>query len=116
MGKVYAVYHCWSEFYYNAIDWKEELICCFDSLEKAEEFKAKYSLPYDESPWALQKGQIKIKELPTSYDEKKLWWLEKPKITETVKQATREELEKLPKSNIPMFFEISEDEVEFNKE
>ena len=48
--------------------------------------------------------------------KKKLWWLEKPKTTETVKQATREELEKLPKSNIPMFFEISEDEVEFNKE
>jgi hypothetical protein len=116
MSKVYAVYHCWSEFYYNTISWEEELICCFDSLEKAEEFKAKYSLPYDKSPWALQKGQIKIKELPTSYDEKKLWWLEKPKTTETVKQATREELKKLPKSNIPMFLEISEDEVEFNKE
>lgn len=114
MSKVYAVYHCWSEFYYNTISWEEELICCFDSLDKAEEFKAKYSLPYDESPWALQKGQIKIKELPTSYDEKKLWWLEKPKtIEQPVKYATSEELAKIPKSNIPFFFEYKEDELEF---
>ena len=53
MDKVYAVYHWWEETYYNATQWKKELICVFDSLEKAEEFKEKYGLPYDNTPWAL---------------------------------------------------------------
>ena len=34
-NKVYAVYHCWEVDYYNATQWKEELICVFDTLEKA---------------------------------------------------------------------------------
>jgi hypothetical protein len=80
MNKVYAVYHCWSETYYNTIRWESELICCFDNLKEAEEFKKKYSLPYDNTPWALQEGQLVIKELPTTYDETKFKWL-KPKTT-----------------------------------
>lgn len=83
MNKVYAVYHWWEETYYNATQWKKELICVFDSLEKAEEFKEKYGLPYDNTPWALQEGQIEIKELPTTYDETKFKWLRKPESTQT---------------------------------
>lgn len=83
MNKIYAVYHWWEETYYNATQWKKELICVFDSLEKAEEFKEKYGLPYDNTPWALQEGQIEIKELPTTYDETKFKWLRKPEPTQT---------------------------------
>lgn len=83
MNKVYAVYHNWEETYYNTTQWKKELICVFDSLEKAEEFKEKYGLPYDNTPWALQEGQIEIKELPTTYDETKFKWLRKPESTQT---------------------------------
>lgn len=43
----YAVYHCWEVDYYNATQWKEELICVFDTLKKAKEFKAKYEIKYD---------------------------------------------------------------------
>ena len=34
MSKVYAVYHCWEVDYYNATQWKQELICVISSLEK----------------------------------------------------------------------------------
>ena len=40
--KVYAVYHCWEVDYYNATRWEEELICVFDTLEEAKQFKSKY--------------------------------------------------------------------------
>jgi hypothetical protein len=116
-NKVYAVYHCREVDYYNATQWKEELICVFDTLEKAKAFKAKYEIKYDPNKvvW-YKKGVISIVEMPTTYDETKFWWLEKPKAVAPVEHVTREELAKIPKSNIPMFFEISEDEVEFNKE
>ena len=115
MKKVYAVYHWWEETYYNASQWKSELICCFDNLKEAEEFKKKYSLPYDNTPWALQEGQIEIKELPTTYDESKFKWLRKPKEPKNapkIKYVTSEELKQMPKSG-PMFFEFSEDELDF---
>ena len=38
----YAVYHCWEKDHYNAQVWVNDLLCVFDSLEKAEEFKKKY--------------------------------------------------------------------------
>ena len=59
--KVYAVYHCWEVDYYNATRWEEELICVFDTLEKAV-------------VW-YKDGVLKIVEMPTTYDETKFWWL-----------------------------------------
>lgn len=97
MDKVYAVYHWWEETYYNATQWKKELICVFDSLEKAEEFKEKYGLPYDNTPWALQEGQIEIKELPTTYDETKFKWLKpktsQPELEIVIDSRTEKEIE-----------------------
>lgn len=56
---------------------QKDLICIFDSLEKAEEFKKKYENPhvYD-SPYAdLECGELVIEELPTTYDESRFWWI-----------------------------------------
>lgn len=56
---------------------EEELICTFDSFEKAEEFKKKYEdphiyeCPYDD----LECGELIVRELPTSYDESGFWWI-----------------------------------------
>lgn len=119
MSKVYAVYHCWEVDYYNTTKWEEQLICVFDTLEKAKAFQAKYEIKYDPDKvvW-YKKGVISIVEMPTTYDEKDFWWLEKPKAVAPVEYTTREELAKIPKSNIPMFFKFNEKELkfEFNKE
>lgn len=55
---------------------QKDLICIFDSLEKAEEFKKKYEDPHIfESPYDdLECGELVIEELPTTYDESKFWW------------------------------------------
>lgn len=74
--KVYAVYHCWEVDYYNATRWEEELICVFDTLEKAKQFKSKYENKYDPDKVVWYKdGVLKIVEMPTTYDETKFWWL-----------------------------------------
>lgn len=56
---------------------QKDLICIFDSLEKAEEFKKKYEDPHIfESPYDdLECGELVIEELPTTYDESKFWWI-----------------------------------------
>lgn len=78
MTKVFGVFHKFDVDggFGDAIT-KEELICAFDSFEKAEEFKKKYEDPhvYD-SPYAdLECGELVIEELPTTYDESKFWWI-----------------------------------------
>lgn len=56
---------------------QKDLICIFDSLEKAEEFKKKFENPHVYAcPYAdLECGELIIEELPTSYDESKFWWI-----------------------------------------
>lgn len=56
---------------------QKELICIFETLEKAEEFKKKYEDPhvYDRPYAELECGELVIEELPTSYDESKFWWI-----------------------------------------
>lgn len=112
-NKVYAVYHCWEVDYYNATQWKEELICVFDTLKKAKEFKAKYEIKYDpkEVVWN-KKGVITIEEMPTTYDETKFWWLEKKKkTTEPIKHIKSDDFKKEPKKHIPFFFEYTKDDL-----
>lgn len=107
----YAVYHCWKKDHYNAQVWVNDLLCVFDSLEKAEEFKKKYEKPTDDHGW-YKKGIIAIEKMPATYDETKFWWLKEPKtIEQPVTYATREELAKIPKSNIPFFFKFREKEI-----
>ena len=55
----YAVYHCWEKDYYNTQVWVNDLICVFDSLEKAEEFQKKYEKPTDSYGW-YKRGRIAI--------------------------------------------------------
>lgn len=76
MDKVYAVYHNWEEGYYKAKFWKQQIICAFDSLEKAEEFKAKYEIKYGtgSQKW-FRKGVLTIEEIPMTYDESTFWWI-----------------------------------------
>lgn len=56
---------------------QKDLICIFDSLEKAEEFKKKYEDPhvYDHPYADLECGELVIEELPTTYDESTFWWI-----------------------------------------
>lgn len=55
---------------------QKELICIFETLEKAEEFKKKYEDPH---VYCIQAetmcGELVIEEIPTSYDESKFWWI-----------------------------------------
>ena len=109
MSKVYAVYHCWEVDYYNATQWKQELICVFDTLKKAKDFKAKYEIKYDpkEVVWN-KKGVITIEEMPTTYDETKFWWLpKKKKTTEPIKHVKSDDFKKEPKKRLPFFFEYT---------
>lgn len=56
---------------------QKELICIFETLEKAEEFKKKYEDPhvYDRPYAELECGELVIEELPTTYDESTFWWI-----------------------------------------
>lgn len=113
MDKVYAVYHCWEVDYYNATQWKQELICVFDTLKKAKEIQAKYEIKYDpkEVVWN-KKGVIIIEEMPTTYDETKFWWLpKKKKTTEPIKHIKSDDFKKEPKKHIPFFFEYTKDDL-----
>lgn len=78
MTKVFGVFHKFDVDggFGDAIT-KEELICAFDSFEKAEEFKKKYEDPHVyECPYAdLECGELIVRELPTSYDESGFWWI-----------------------------------------
>lgn len=64
MEKIYGVYHCYDDF--DTCNPREDLICVFDSLEKAEQFKQKYS---------CKKSDLCIEELPTTFNEEYFWWL-----------------------------------------
>ena len=78
MIKVFGVFHKFDVDggFGDAIT-EEELICTFDTLEKAEEFKKKYEdphiyeCPYDD----LECGELIVRELPSSYDESGFWWI-----------------------------------------
>jgi hypothetical protein len=56
---------------------KKELICTFNSEEKAKDFIKKYENPhvYDIPYQALECGKLELRELPTTYNEKDFWWL-----------------------------------------
>ena len=76
MSKVYAVYHCYEEEFFDgemSVE-KEDLICCFDSREKAEEFKKKYECPHLTHKFCGV-GNLEIREFPTTYNEKDFWWI-----------------------------------------
>lgn len=77
MNKVYGVFHCWDEDggFGDAIC-KKDLICIFDSEEKANAFKEKYDNPHDYAmPYdILYCGELQVEELPTTYNEKDFWW------------------------------------------
>lgn len=80
MSKVYAVYHYYYDRdaeRYGEFPCKEDLICCFTSLKKAEEFKKKYECPPHETYEGDDRGVLAIEELPTTYDEKCFWWLDR---------------------------------------
>lgn len=80
----FAVYHVY-EYINEAGDSdtyiQEDLICVFDTENEAKEFKAKFEKPHKYEHYSCGKleksdcGKIEIKELPSSYDEKELWWL-----------------------------------------
>lgn len=93
----YAVYHCWEKDHYNAQVWVNDLLCVFDSLEKAEEFKKRYEKPTDVCGW-YKKGIIAIKKLPATYDVNKFWWLKKEEKTTDMKPITKEEFDSIPKT------------------
>lgn len=76
----YAVYHCWEKDHYNTQVWVNDLICVFDSLEQAEEFKKKYEKPTDSYGW-YKRGRIAIEKLPATYDETTFWWLKKESLS-----------------------------------
>lgn len=77
MNKVYGVFHLYDEDggFGDAIRQKE-LICIFDSKEKANAFKEKYQNPHEYSePYdMLYCGELQVEELPTTYNEKDFWW------------------------------------------
>lgn len=56
---------------------QEELICTFNSVEEAWDFIKKYEKPhvYDCPYQCLECGQLELRELPTTYNEKDFWWL-----------------------------------------
>ena len=56
---------------------QEELICTFNSVEEAWDFIKKYEKPhvYDCPYQCLECGQLEMRELPTTYNEKDFWWL-----------------------------------------
>ena len=56
---------------------REELICTFNSVEEAWDFIKKYEKPhvYDCPYQCLECGQLELRELPTTYNEKDFWWL-----------------------------------------
>lgn len=92
----YAVYHCWEKDHYNAQVWVNDLLCVFDSLEKAEEFKKKYEKPTDSYGWS-KRGRIAIKALPATYDETTFWWLKKETLS-FKDEIPKEEFKSIPKS------------------
>ena len=77
MNKVYGVFHRYDEDggFGDAIPQKD-LICIFDSEEKANAFKEKYQNPHEYSePYdMLYCGELEVRELPTTYDETEFWW------------------------------------------
>ena len=77
MNKVYGVFHLYDEDggFGDAIRQKE-LICIFDSEEKANAFKEKYQNPHEYSkPYdMLYCGELRVEELPTTYNEQDFWW------------------------------------------
>lgn len=77
MNKVYGVFHLYDEDggFGDAIRQKD-LICIFDSKEKANAFKEKYQNPHEYSePYdMLYCGELEVRELPTTYDETEFWW------------------------------------------
>lgn len=114
----YAVYHCWEKDYYNAQEWVKDLLCVFDSLEKAKEFQKRYENPTDDHGW-YHKGIIAIEKLPATYDETKFWWLPKKKeTTEPIKHVKSDDFKKEPKKHIPLFFEYIKEDLQhlFGKE
>lgn len=56
---------------------QEELICTFNSEEEAKGFIKKFEKPhvYDCPYQCLECGQLELRELPTTYNEKDFWWL-----------------------------------------
>lgn len=78
MIKVFGVFHKFDVDggFGDAIT-EEELICTFEDLEKAEEFKKKYENPhvYDRPYADLKCGELIVRELPTTYDETEFWWV-----------------------------------------
>lgn len=76
MNKIFGVFHKYDcPGALKAIPQKE-IICIFDSLEKAEEFKKKYEDPHIYCVYAeTMCGELVIEEIPTSYDESKFWWI-----------------------------------------
>ena len=80
MDKMYGVFHIYDEDggFGDAIR-QEQLICIFDSEEKAIAFKEKYENPHDYAmPYDfLYCGELEVRELPTTYDEKDFWWWKK---------------------------------------
>ena len=56
---------------------QKELICVFDTVEEAWDFIKKYEKPhvYDCPYQCLECGQLELRELPTTYNEKDFWWL-----------------------------------------
>lgn len=56
---------------------QEDLICTFNSVEEAWDFIKKYEKPhvYDCPYQCLECGQLELRELPTTYNEKDFWWL-----------------------------------------
>lgn len=56
---------------------QEELICTFNSEEEAKDFIKKFEKPhvYDCPYQCLECGQLELRELPTTYNEKDFWWL-----------------------------------------
>ena len=76
MNKVYGVFHIYDtdSGFGDAIGQKD-LICIFDSVEKAEEFKKKYEQPHIYCLYAdLECGELVVEELPTTYNTDDFWW------------------------------------------
>ena len=76
--KIFGVFHIFDVDgdFGDAIS-QEELICTFNSEEEAKDFIKKYEKPhvYDIPFHALECGKLKLRELPTTYNEKDFWWL-----------------------------------------
>lgn len=73
---------------------QEELICTFNSVEEAWDFIKKYEKPhvYDCPYQCLECGQLELRELPTTYNEKDFWWLsEEPEDYEECDEECDEE-------------------------